>query len=354
MLRSEIRNWLPEKDPQKLSWLWQHANQLRRETVGGKIHLRALLEFSNCCRRDCAYCGLRAANRKVTRYRMSAEKILTLAEQAARRGFGTVVLQSGEDPKLDPDWLAELIRKIKSRTALAVTLSVGERAPAELALWRQAGADRYLLRFESANPDLFRRHHPARPGHSCDRLALLGILRDLGYEIGSGMLIGLPGQTMEDLVADLYLLGKLDLDMIGLGPFIPHPDTPLGRQAGSSSSEQVPANEDMTYRAIALARLICPRANIPATTALTTLSPQHGLELGLGRGANVFMPSITPAAYRDRYQIYPGRAQLCGSDNESFRRIAYRIRAMGREIGQGRGDAINYLARKKRKSGGLS
>ena len=175
----------------------------------------------------CAYCGLRTANREITRYCMSADEILACADTAVRFGYGTVVLQSGEDPAVSREWVANLVGEIKRRTPLAVTLSLGEREPHELAAWRHAGADRYLLRFETSNPQLYARIHPPRPGMTSDRVALLRQLRCIGYEVGSGIMIGIPGQTYDDLARDILLFAELDLDMVGVGPFLPHPQTPL-------------------------------------------------------------------------------------------------------------------------------
>jgi len=225
-----------------------------------------------------------------------------------------------------------------------VTLGLGERTEEELALWRRTGADRYLLRFETSNPRLYGWYHPSLPGRDSDRLALLMELKALGYETGSGILVGLPGQTYEDLARDIDLFGQLDLDMIGLGPYIRHPDTPLGRdptQYSASPGFQVPNTEEMTYRVLALTRLVCPRANIPATTAVATLNRRAGFELGLSRGANVIMPNLTPRQYHSMYEIYPGKAGAC----ENHARLHYRILNQGRFVGRGRGDSPNYTCR---------
>jgi biotin synthase len=311
MNRHEVIAQLREADPQRLEELWRRADEARQRGVGDEVHLRGLLEISNSCARDCLYCGLRASNRKLTRYRLTDEEILAGARQAAEYGYGTVVLQAGEDYGLGAEALAAVIRRIKALTPLAVTLSLGERPDADLLLWRQAGADRYLLRFETSNRALYQRIHPPLAGRTSDRPAILRHLRELGYEIGGGVMIGIPGQTYEDLADDLSLFARLDLDMIGVGPFLPHPETPLG--AGEASlrapeGEQAPATELMTYKVVALARLACPRANIPSTTALATLNTSQGRELGLQRGANVVMPNLTPVKYRALYEIYPGKA----------------------------------------------
>ncbi|MGA2619440.1 MAG: [FeFe] hydrogenase H-cluster radical SAM maturase HydE [Thermoguttaceae bacterium] len=344
----EITTWLRETDEGRLGELWQRADRTRQESVGNQVHLRGLVELSNHCSRLCAYCGLRADNRKLTRYRMSADEILACARQAVAFGYGTLVLQAGEDPGIRGEWMAGVVRHIKTETPLAVTLSLGERDAAELAAWRESGADRYLLRFETSNRDLYERIHPPRPGQPSDRINLLGLLRWLGYEVGSGVMIGIPGQTYDDLARDIELFRTLDLDMIGVGPFLMHPATPLARPAGrpwADPGEQVPASELMTYKVIALARLVCPRANIPSTTALATLNLQSGRELGLLRGANVVMPNLTPPRYRIHYEIYPNKACLRETAGMCHRCTQDRIQSIGRTAGRGRGDSPNYAAR---------
>jgi biotin synthase len=345
---AEITAWLRETDPARLADLWRRADDVRQRHVGGEVHLRGLIELSNHCVRLCAYCGLRAANRALVRYRMSEAEVMDCVGKAVEYGYGTVVLQSGEDPEIEAGWMGRLVRRIKSQTPLAVTLSLGERSDEELAAWRDAGADRYLLRFETSNGRLYRRLHPARPGDSRDRLAILAVLRRLGYEVGSGVMIGLPGQTYEDLAQDIELFGRLDLDMIGVGPFLVHPDTPLADaawQPAAPDGQQVPSTELMAYKVIALARLACPRANIPATTALATLNSQNGRELGLVRGANVVMPNLTPPQYRRLYEIYPGKACIAETGEACHACLTARIEGLGRETGAGRGDSPNYAGR---------
>jgi biotin synthase len=346
----EIIAWLRETDEARLAELWRRADRVRQQHVGGEVHLRGLVELSNHCVRLCAYCGLRAENARVKRYRMSQHEVLACAHQAAEYGYGTVVLQSGEDPGLTRDGMADLIRRVKRETPLAVTLSLGERADDELAAWREAGADRYLLRFETSNRELYDRVHPPKPGPRRDRLAILDTLRELGYEVGSGVMIGIPGQTYDDLAADVERFAALDLDMIGVGPYLVHPETPLGRSNGRpvvAPEDQVPADELTTYKVISLSRLICPRANIPATTALATLNATSGRAIGLERGANVIMPDLTPPQYRVHYEIYPGKACLAETAEECHVGVLGRIAALGRRVGAGRGDSLNYAQRGK-------
>ncbi|MCR4411798.1 MAG: [FeFe] hydrogenase H-cluster radical SAM maturase HydE [Thermoguttaceae bacterium] len=347
MEHDEILSWLRETDEARLAELWRRADATRQLHVGGEVHLRGLVELSNHCVRLCAYCGLRAPNTSVTRYRMTADEVLRCARLAESLGYGTVVLQSGEDPGITRDGMADLIRRIKAETPLAVTLSLGERSEDELACWRAAGADRYLLRFETSNRALYDRLHPPRPGTVSDRIALLRRIRALGYEVGSGVMIGIPGQTYEDLAADIAMFARLDLDMIGVGPYLPHPETPLGAAQRPADDDQVPNSELMTYKVIALARLVCPRANIPSTTALATLNPRDGRELGLVRGANVVMPNLTPPKYRVHYEIYPNKVCLRETAEGCSSCLHARIIALGRTVGTGRGDSPNRRGRRE-------
>jgi biotin synthase len=262
---------------------------------------------------------------------------------AAGYGYGTVVLQAGEDYGIGTGWLAHIIRRIKAETRLAVTLSMGERPDEDLRAWRRAGADRYLLRFETSDPDLYRLIHPSPPGKLSDRLATLQKLREMGYEVGGGVMIGIPGQTCASLADDIELFRALDLDMIGLGPYIPHPETPLGKGEWKRlipQDEQALNTEEMTYKMIALARIVCPEANIPSTTALATVNSSTGRELGLMRGANVVMPNMTPWRYRVKYEVYPGKTCV-GKDTSAFHAdLCRRIQSIGRRPGQGRGDRV--------------
>ena len=347
--RTQILAWLRENAPDHLGELWQRADQVRLENVGDDVHLRGLIELSNICVRQCSYCGLRASNHDITRYRMTADEVIDSARRAVQFGYGTVVLQSGEDPGLTREMITGLIKSIKSNTPLAVTLSLGERADDELVEWHEAGADRYLLRFETSNRTLFDAIHPPKDGHYCDRLAILEKLRKIGYEVGSGVMIGIPGQSYDDLADDIEAFGRLDLDMIGVGPFLEHPQTPLAdpaqRPRVENEEDQVPPTELMTYKVIALARLMCPKANIPATTALATLNKTHGRELGLSRGANIVMPNITPLKYRIHYEIYPAKACIQETAEACNTCLSTRIAAIGRNVGQGQGGSKNYRDR---------
>jgi biotin synthase len=336
--------WLRETDPERLELLWRTADETRRACVGDQVHLRGLIEISNCCVRQCGYCGLRAGNGRIERYRMSEDEILACARQAVAYGYGTTVLQAGEDAGLSRELIAGVVRRIKAETGLAVTLSLGERSLEDLLAWREAGADRYLLRFETSDPALYRRIHPPRPGRRAaesdpsDRLDLLRHLREMGYEIGSGIMVGIPGQTCETVACDLELFRAMDLDMIGVGPYIPHPETPLGGPGSAPAAEGQVANDELTvYKMVALTRLLCPQANIPSTTALATINKESGRELGLQRGANIVMPNLTPPKYRVLYEIYPEKA--CVNETADMCRFCLlgRIEAIGRQVGSGPG-----------------
>lgn len=350
MNRQDILYWLRERRPEHLEELWQRADNVRAREVGEAVHLRGLVEISNTCRRRCAYCGLGAHRSELQRYRLASEDILASASRAGKLGYGTVVLQAGEDPQLDTDELARTVETIRSRHGLAVTLSLGELGGAALRRLRDAGADRYLLRFETSDERLYAALHPDQP--SLDRrLDTLRLSGELGYEVGSGVMVGLPGQSVETLADDLELFDRLELDMIGLGPYLPHPDSPLAR-----GKVDVPATDDQAHSdeitacvMVALTRLIRPKANIPATTALATLCPQTGRELGLRCGANVIMPNLTPRAQRALYEIYPQKACLAEDEQTFHDELCRRIHALGRSVGRGRGDSPAFLARTQAK-----
>ncbi len=357
MTEQEIVAWLREMRPAYLANLWRQADRVRQENVGGEVYLRALIELSNHCVRMCAYCGLRMENASLERYRMTDDGVLAAAHGGARLGCGTTVLQTGEDPGLSCERVAELIQRIKAETPLAVTLSLGERTGEELAAWRAAGADRYLLRFETSNLGLFHRIHPPRkeqPASAPDaphpRLAILAMLRDLGYEVGSGVMIGIPGQTWSDLAQDIALFTELDLDMIGVGPYIAHPGTPLAQhydEFRAPDDQQVPADELTTYKVLALTRLVCPLANIPSTTALATIGGETARDLGLERGANIVMPNFTPLPYRAFYEIYPGKACAIETAKQCTDSLGERLAKRDRTIGQGPGHSPNVIRRRE-------
>ena len=349
LTKVDLLDWLHESQPSRLRELYERADAVRSQHVGDAVHLRGLIEVSSHCVRQCMYCGLRQANRALQRYRMTRDEILNCARQAEKLGYGTVVMQAGEDDLLAADWVAEIVHWIKRETTLAVTLSLGERQLDELRLWRSAGADRYLLRFETSDANLFRTIHPNRATGGPDRLTLLRQIKRLGYEAGGGVMVGIPGQSFESLAEDILTFSELDLDMIGIGPYIAHADTPLGSGALRPAilpSEQVPSNEEMVYKMIALARISCPTANIPSTTALATINRVDGRKLGLKAGANVVMPNLTPTQYRRMYEIYPEKACIDESADDCSQCLRSQIHSLGRFAGEGQGGrgAIETLA----------
>lgn len=344
MEKQQIIDLLKTDDETELEKLWRTADQVRQENVGDEVHLRGLLEISNICIRNCGYCGLRAGNTGLERYRMPENEIMECVHEAVAYNYGTVVMQAGEDLGIRKEWVTSLIRRIKSETELAVTLSLGERTTEEYLEWKEAGADRYLLRFETSNRELYDRIHPPVSGRRSDRPEILRYLKSIGFEAGSGVMIGIPGQTYDDLANDILLFSELDLDMIGVGPYIPHHETPLGLDAeklNAPKGQQVPNTELMTYKVIALARIVCPSANIPSTTALATLNTQSGRELGLSRGANIVMPNMTPRKYRSMYEIYPAKACIDETAADCRACMHRRILSIGRTPGKGRGDSPN-------------
>jgi len=328
----EIEGLLRLDDPEELATLFQAADRVRVATVGSDVWLRGLLEFSNICRCNCLYCGLRADNRELTRYRMTVEEILTAVERIDRAGIGTVVLQSGEDPYWTCERLVDLVKSIKQRFDLAITLSIGYRPEAELSDFRQAGADRFLIRHETANPSLYSTFHPDSTLE--DRINQLRVLKALDYEVGSGSLVGLPGQSTADLAADIALARELEVDMFGVGPFIPHPNTPLRDAAGGTA--------EMTYKMIAVARLVLRHVHIPVTTALSTLE-EDGREKGWSRGANIVMPNATPAPYRAQYELYKNKRCIDDTLEHCRGCLSRRIKSIGRTMGQGKGTSFRKV-----------
>jgi biotin synthase len=300
--------------------LFAAADRVRHEKVDDEIYLRGIVEFSNYCDRNCLYCGLRRGNSNLNRYRMTEDEILTTAKQIKNTGVPTVVLQSGEDSFYSQDIVCRLIERIRNETDLIITLSIGERTLNDYKAFQQAGANRYLLKHETASRDLYKY---LRPG--CDwenRLQCLRRLKELGFETGTGNMVGLPGQTPEILADDLLVMKLLDADMLGIGPFIAHPDTPLGG-IGNDDLE-------LTLRVLAIARLITRNTNIPATTALATLHPQGRL-LALQAGANVVMPDFTPDIYKTLYDIYPGRKDV-GDAQEIISDLTKDFQSIGRTL----------------------
>ena len=282
---------------EELQRIFDFADRVRREFVGDGILLRGIIEFSNYCRNSCLYCGLNKTNKSLKRYRLSGAEIQRSVRRIVGSGIQTVVLQSGEDHELEAGWLKEIIQTIKSECDIAVTLSVGERDIEDYRMWRYAGADRYLLKIESSDRRLYQSLHP---GMSFDRRKkCLKELKDLGYQTGSGNIIGLRGQALSHLAGDILFFEREKFDMIGIGPFIPHPDTELSKVS--------PGDVLMTLKTLALTRIVTKNTHLPATTALASVCKEDLRGEGLKAGANVVMLNFTPEEYRPLYQIYPNK-----------------------------------------------
>ena len=297
------------------------ADQIRREYVGDEIHLRALIEFSNICKNNCCYCGLRRDNKNIERYRIDGNTIFELAQYAAcNMKLKTVVLQSGEDMFFDKEKMCEIISRIKTLD-VALTLSIGEKTAEEYQAYKRAGADRFLLRIETTDQELY---HRLDPGMSWqNRKQCLLNLGAAGLEIGSGVMVGLPGQTIESLADDILFFKEIKADMIGIGPFIPHPDTPLRNEKGGQL--------ELSLKVMALTRLLLPDINIPATTAMETLAP-NGQVMALRSGANVIMPNVTLTQYRKHYELYPGKSTTNYTPDQSLQALRDKIASIGRSI----------------------
>ena len=305
------------------------AFEVARARFGGGVYIRGLIEISSCCRNNCYYCGLRRSNRHASRYRLTAEEVLDCCREGARSGFGTFVLQGGEDEGQDDDWMEATVKAIRAEfPAQAITLSVGERSREAYSRFREAGADRYLLRHETRNDAHYARLHPAEMS-GAHRRDCLRALKELGYQVGAGMMVGSPGQTVDCLLDDIAFLEELRPEMIGMGPFVPAAHTPFARHAAGSV--------DLTLRLIALMRLRFPDALIPATTALATLDGR-GREEGIRSGANVVMPNLSPVAVRERYSIYDGKASWGSEAAEGLRSLEQELNRIGCHIAYGRGD----------------
>ncbi len=307
--------------------LFEYADEVRQKFKGNEIHLRGLIEFSNICKCYCKYCGLRCENKEVERYRLTKNEIISLAKNGAELGYKTVVLQSGEDSYYTTDLMVEIIKEIK-KFDLAITLSIGERNYEDYKAFKDVGADRYLLRIETTNPALYKEMHPNMSLEN--RLNCLKNLQKLGYETGSGILVGLPNQSIKSIADDILYFKENNFDMIGTGPFIPHPNTPLARAQAHLDNFKV------SLRVMAITRLLLPDINIPATTAMETLNP-NGRIIALQSGANVVMPNITSTEYRAKYYIYPNKICLNDSSDKCRNCIEAKIKAIGRNISKTKG-----------------
>ena len=322
--RGELIKLLSDDDCNEA--LFAAADDIRRRYVGDGVYLRALIEFSNICRNNCYYCGLRRDNHNIKRYRIDADTIFNLAAYAARdMGLKTIVLQSGEDMFFDRDKLCDIIRRIKTLD-VALTLSIGEKTAAEYKAYKAAGADRFLLRIETTDRDLYHRLDPGMNWQN--RRRCLADIAAAGLEVGSGIMVGLPGQTIESLADDILFFREINADMIGIGPFIPHPDTPLKDAAGGTL--------EMSLKVMALTRLLLPDINIPATTAMETLAPD-GQTKALQAGANVIMPNVTLTQYRRHYELYPGKSTTNYTPDESLKVLRDKITGINRFVATDKG-----------------
>lgn len=291
----EITYLLATKNQSEADLLYTAAHQQCLNVYGENVFIRGIIELSNNCSKNCNYCGIRRGNSKVERYRISPQDAVELAVSAEKVGYKTMVIQSGEDAYYD-DKLVDIIREIKKNTDIAITLSVGEKPYDLYKEWKKAGADRFLLRIETTNQELFKTLHP--DDDLDHRTECLYNLKKLDYEVGTGIMIGLPGQTLEMIAKDIIFFKELNADMIGVGPFIPHEDTPFKDHKSSDF--------ELTLRVVALTRLVTKSANIPATTAMGTLD-KTGRQKALKVGANVIMPNFTPQSYRKNYQLYDNK-----------------------------------------------
>lgn len=323
LTKTEIISLLQDENHQQA--LFDKADKVRKQYVGDEVHLRGLIEFSNICRNNCLYCGIRRENAKASRYRMTEEEIIETARRAVNLDFKTIVMQSGEDMYYDTSRMCRIIEAIK-KFDVAVTLSIGERTYEEYKAFKNAGADRYLMRIETTDKELYHKLDPKMSWQY--RYECLLALKELGYELGSGIMVGLPEQTIESIAKDLLFLKELEVDMAGIGPFIPHPETPLANKKGGTL--------DLALRTMAVMRLLLPDINIPATTAMESLAP-NGRVKALKAGANVVMPNVTDREYCKLYELYPNK--ICMNDTPAHCRscIGVKILSIGRKISTSQG-----------------
>ncbi len=328
--KAQVENILSKKEIMELLGsndinLFKIADDIRKKNKGEYIHLRALIEFSNICKRNCFYCGLRCDNKKVQRYRLEEQEILNCCKKAVEAGYKTIVLQGGEDSFWNCERMCSLINKIKNYD-IALTLSIGERTYEEYKAFKEAGADRYLLRIETTDRNLYKSLHPNMSFDN--RVECLYNLKKLGYETGTGCLVGLPNQTIESLANDILFFKELNADMAGIGPFIPHPETPL--------ADANKDNFDMALKVMAITRLLLPDINIPATTAMESIR-KNGRIIALQSGANVIMPNMTEVDYRKKYEIYPNKICINDSPDKCIDCIKNKISSIGRKIAATKG-----------------
>ena len=341
LARPDLAALLAVEDGAELQALFDAAYALKVKYCGKRVAMRGLVEAGNLCAKDCLYCGIRRSNAKVGRYRLSEDEIVRLAELDAEQGYASLVIQSGEiESEEHTRFVEDVLRRI-APLDLGVTLSLGEQTEEVYRRWKEAGAARYLLRIETSNPDLYATLHPAN--HSwARRVECLRALRRCGYQVGTGVMCGLPGQTCDDLARDIEFYAEMDVDMIGMGPFIPHPETPLGTLDAPTTKHQALT---LGLKMIAVTRLHLHDVNIAAATALQALAPD-GRERGIRAGANVIMPNITDTKYRRSYQLYADKP--CLDENAGLCKgcLERRLAAIGETIDYGhRGDSLHYRLR---------
>ena len=313
------------KDNSQNDWLFSLADKIRKENVGDEVHLRGLIEFSNICKRTCKYCGLRCENKEIDRYRIEPDDIIFYAQKAVDMGYKTIVLQSGEDEYYSREILCKIIKGIKTLD-VALTLSIGERSFDDYKAFKDCGADRYLIRIETTDKELYKKMHPHMSFEN--RVRCLKDLGKLGYEVGTGCLVGLPGQTIESLANDILFFKEINADMVGIGPFIAHPHTPL--------KDCLNGDFTLALKVMALTRILLKNINIPATTAMETLNP-NGRIIALQSGANVVMPNVTTTEYRAKYEIYPNKICINENPSQCFNCVSGKIRSIGRSVSTGYG-----------------
>ena len=327
----ELKALIETDDEAAAELLRRYADETRQKNYGKKVFLRGLIEVSSYCRNDCLYCGIRRSNRDAERYRLSREDILSCCENGYGLGFRTFVMQGGEDSFFTDDFMCSVISEIKEKYPdCAVTLSLGERSFESYRRMREAGADRYLLRHEAAADELYRKLHPEEMSLA-NRKECLFALKELGYQVGAGFMVGAPFQTAEHIIADLRFLQELQPQMIGIGPFVPHHNTPFAEENGGTLG--------LTLRLLGILRLMFPKVLLPATTALGTIAP-NGRELGLRTGCNVVMPNLSPVRVRKKYDLYDNK--ICTGEEAAECRgcLQRRIESAGYEIASERGDCI--------------
>lgn len=329
--------------------LFEKAAKVKNETIGNKVYFRGLIEFSNICSKDCLYCGIRKSNTNVVRYDVADDEILEACRFAWENSFGSVVLQSGElSSPAFVNRVDRLLKEIKklSNGELGITLSCGEQSRETYQRWFESGAHRYLLRIESSNPELYRKIHPDNEIHSYDkRVQCLYLLKETGYQTGTGVMIGFPFQTIEDLADDLLFFKKMDIDMIGMGPYVEHENTPLYEYRHQLKTKQ--ERFDLALKMIAGLRLLMPDVNMAAATALQAIDPA-GREKAVKVGANIIMPNLTPCDYRKEYQLYEGKPCLDEDASLCKNCLEARIEIAGSEIGYGEWGDSKHFAKRNR------